>query len=294
MKQINPFLELEELSKKLPIIINNYKIIEKIGEGGFSRVFKVFSESYNIFFAAKVIPKILLNENCENDLFFLRGTHHPTIISIYDSFETETYLFLIFEYCLNGKIKNYFKKENHISNLRITDLFRQMIEGFAFLHSINIAHRDIKPSNILITQNNHLKIIDFGISVHHISGTLLEKYSGSYPYMAPELLRKEPHNPFLADVWSLGVTFYTLLIGELPWPRKQNKITDNLILQGIFQIPDKIDPLMSHLIHKMLMVEPNDRLSMENLLKLPLFINKFKKSPSNLNPPYFKNLLINK
>ena len=271
MIKCDAFSELEEFSNTLPQVYNGYSFISQIGKGGFSRVYLVKSLSYNQEFVAKVIPSCILGSDFISDFEFLTGISHPNVLKIYDKFSTEKFLILITEYCSNGPIKTYFKESNENQIFLIKCLY-QIVQGFSFIHSLNIAHRDIKPSNILLDNFRKPKIIDFGIAIKIPKGQLINIFSGSQPYTAPEVINEEPHDPFKADIWSLGVTFYVLLVGKLPWPTEPNKQMLNCINQGHFIIPKNIDPDMSSLIRKMIIVEPELRPTMEEILNSPHFI----------------------
>jgi len=260
------FDELEQFAQELPCIVNNYIFTQMIGSGGFSRVFLVKSIKYNKIFVAKVIPLNFMGDGCHSDLDFLCGYSHPALISVYDSFELENNLFLVLDYCPHGTIKKFFKESRNSSDPFLIDYFLMIAKGFAQLHSRNIAHRDIKPSNILIDANRKPKIIDFGIAATCEPGTLIEHYSGSYYYSAPEVINREPHDPFKADVWSLGVTLYVLAVGQLPWPRSQQKVAERMILQGQFSLPASLNPHIAALIKRMIVVEPELRPSMQELV----------------------------
>ena len=136
------------------------------------------------------------------------------------------------------------------------------------MHSLNIAHCDIKLENVLIDRElSRPKLIDFGLSVQNKK--LISDYCAGTPsYMSPQLLRKQPFNPFKADIWALGVLFFKLLYGFLPYKGK----TPDLILKRIdnlglsFPKTIKISRTVQECISKMLRPQESQRMDLPELL----------------------------
>lgn len=156
------------------------------------------------------------------------------------------------QYAENGSILDLIHKEKRLSEARSCQLFRQIIDGIEYCHSQGVCHRDIKCENILLDQNFTVKLIDFGFAKCYKStpkssgqekleaaiGTaasshtsskssssrkkdrdpkMSETYCGSYAYASPEILRGIPYDPFLSDVWAMGVVLYAMVFGRLPF-----------------------------------------------------------------------------
>ena len=122
---------------------------------------------------------------------------------------------------LGGKdsLYNYLKAKKYrcLEENEAKHLFRQTVEGVAYLHSQNIAHRDIKLENILLDEKQSIKLIDFGFSIISQKDKLLNIYCGTPTYMSPELAMKKNYQGWQADVWALGVLLYVLLCGRFPF-----------------------------------------------------------------------------
>lgn len=156
------------------------------------------------------------------------------------------------QYAENGSILDLIHKEKRLSEARSCQLFRQIIAGIEYCHSEGVCHRDIKCENILLDQNDVVKLIDFGFAkcykptsksggqekleaaigsaasshTSHRSTSsrrkerdpkFSETYCGSYAYASPEILRGVPYDPFMSDVWAMGVVLYAMIFGRLPF-----------------------------------------------------------------------------
>ncbi|KAK8888627.1 hypothetical protein M9Y10_033359 [Tritrichomonas musculus] len=264
------FTELDQLASNLPQKIKEYTFEKLIGQGGFSRVFLVSSPKYDFKFCAKVMPKSLQTDN-QNDIDFLLHLEHPNIIRIYDQFVIGPMIYCILEYCPNGSLHDIVQEGKIKRPDEIIFQMQQILLALNFVHSHHIAHRDIKPSNILIDKYGRPKLIDFGISIRIEPGELIREFSGSKAYSPPEVILEQPYNPYKADIWSLGVTFYFLIITKLPWPKSPEKVMTTAIEQAQYTLPKYTPPPFAKLIKSMLQVDPEDRPSVKSLLRLKLF-----------------------
>jgi serine/threonine protein kinase len=252
----------------------NYTFKSFMGKGSFGTCFLVHSHVYNEDFVAKVIKRNN-NEKAANhpEIRHLILIDSQYIIRAYDYFKDDKFLFFILEYCPLGPITNILKNSSNDVLLR---LFYQILQGVDAIHKKNIAHLDIKPSNILCDQYGRPKIIDFGISVSNINETKLQ--SGTAPYQAPEQILSMIHDPFKADIWSLGVTFYYLAFKSLPWPNLNLDKMAIFIEYGVFEIPKNTYPPIETLIRSMIVIEPSRRPDCQTLLSYDFF-QSFKDKP---------------
>ncbi|KAK8841835.1 hypothetical protein M9Y10_026786 [Tritrichomonas musculus] len=293
---IENFPSFSQLVSSLPFIKNEYEFLSVIGFGGSSVVFKVKSSNYkSTFFAAKVTPKTKgLNST---ELNILKTLDHSYIIAIYDFFEDDLNNYLILEYCENGSLSSLIKSGQIKTDEDIIFCMKKLTEALFFCHSKGIAHRDIKPSNVLIDAYGRPKLIDFGICEilysNHIghnanptnhednddyysarkkgSVKKIEKFFGSTPYLAPEVILKESYDPFSADVWSLGVSFYEIATGSLPWDRFPEKMREDAICQSMVIFPNSTSKPIQTLIMSMMRVDPKHRPTIKSILRCSLF-----------------------
>ena len=262
---------------KKTFILKDYEFYDQIGSKPTSIMYKVINKKYNQIMVAKEIPlnneRQLLNLNAaEREVEALCELDHQNVIRIYDSFIENNNYYLIFEECTGGSLKNAIENRTIISEIERRSICHQILSALYYMHSKKIAHRDIKPSSILLDHKKKPKLSDFGISIFMQEGQKCEKFSGSTPYLAPEILNKQQYDPFKADVWALGITFYEFVTGKTPW--KSINIVDlvNEIKQfEEIHFPDSLSENWRTLLTEMLQKDPLKRSGTAELIKHPLF-----------------------
>ena len=160
------------------------------------------------------------------EIEILKTVHHPNIVKFYTSFEKEHMTYIVIEYVAGKTLEQIIQeskaKNEHIPEKILWKIMIELLSGLAYLHDeVKIIHRDIKPDNILVTENNHVKITDFGISAINrddINDTVRFHNSAMGPilFMAPEIGKEETYS-FKVDVWMLGLTFYKLMAWGIPY-----------------------------------------------------------------------------
>ncbi|XP_064612720.1 phosphorylase b kinase gamma catalytic chain, skeletal muscle/heart isoform-like isoform X2 [Liolophura sinensis] len=205
---------------------------------------------------------------------------HPNIIALHDTYETPTFIFLVFELCKKGELFDYLTEVVTLSEKRTRLIMRQLIEAVEFIHCKNIVHRDLKPENILLDDNLNIKLSDFGFATHVAPGEELTDLCGTPAYLAPEVLavsmyENVPGYGKEVDMWACGVIMYTLLVGAPPfWHRKQMYMIRS-IMQGSYRFGspewDDVSVLAKDLISNFLKVDPRQRLTAKEALAHPFF-----------------------
>jgi len=223
--------------------IQNYKIISLIGEGGMGDVYLAEHVSISRKVAIKVLkPELVKNEEIrlrfKNEASMLAHLQHPNIVGLIDYVEQDGGLFLIMEYVEGQGLDDLIKaQEAPITIERAKKLMIQIVEAFIYAHKSGIVHRDVKPSNILVTSEDQIKVLDFGIAKlvgegnHHLTKTGTQ--IGTVYYMSPEQVRGQVLD-FRSDIYSLGVTFYELLTGVCPY---KSMATEYEIFEHIVNTP---------------------------------------------------------
>jgi serine/threonine protein kinase len=204
-------------------INDRYKVLELIGGGGMSNVYLAHDIILNRDVAIKVLRYDTENEE-ENMKRFQRealsatSLMHPNIVSIYDVGEDQNMHYIVMEYVKGKTLKQYIKEFAPLSPARAVQIMKQLTSAIAHAHENQIIHRDIKPQNILMDEEGHVKVTDFGIatSLAATSYTKTNSVIGTVHYLSPEQARGGIATK-KSDIYSLGIVLYELLTGELPF-----------------------------------------------------------------------------
>ena len=206
--------------------ILNYEIKSLIGEGGMGAVYLAEHTQVKRKVAIKVLlSKYLKNDELKqrfkNEASTLAHLQHPNIVGLYDYLEDETGMYLILEYVDGMQLDDYISQvTGPMPEEKAIPLLKQILSAFAYAHEKGIVHRDIKPANIIVTNNNEVKILDFGIARILGEGaqgmTKTGTQMGTVFYMSPEQVQGKKAD-FRSDIYSLGITFYQMLTGVNPY-----------------------------------------------------------------------------
>ena len=287
-------------------MIEDYIIKETIGKGTFS----VVKLGENINTKQKVAIKILDKEKIktkedlnriQREIKILSILDHPYIIKTYKISETPKKYYIIMEYCEGGELFDYIVEKERLDESEASIFFYQLINALEYIHSKGVAHRDLKPENLLLTTKKSIKIIDFGLS-NFFEGNIasLETPCGSPSYASPEIIKGEIYNGFKIDVWASGIILFAMLCGYLPFDddeeeekeddsknkkyfsqsntnSKEEKSEDNeilfqKILEGKIEFPEYLSENAVDLIKKMLVVDPEDRIEIKDIIKHKFYL----------------------
>ena len=203
------------------LIGDRYEILEKIGTGGMSDVYKAKCHKLNRYVAVKVLKQ----EFSENTNFVSKfhveaqaaaGLTHPNIVNVYDVGEEEGINYIVMELVEGITLKNYIEKKARLSVKEAISIAIQVSMGIEAAHNNHIIHRDIKPQNIMISKEGKVKIADFGIAKAATSNTITSNVMGSVHYTSPEQARGG-FSDERSDIYSLGCTMFEMLTGRVPF-----------------------------------------------------------------------------
>lgn len=248
--------------------LHGYELKKNIGQGGYGSVFLIYSQKYKSDFAAKVMRrKGTLAASEEAEIRTLMRLDHPHIVKLYDFFEEGEYLYIILEYCPNGSLADLIKAHKCMPMNWIVVNCYKIAGALKACHDMGIAHRDIKAENILIDGYGRPKIADFGLGIDCAVGESIMSTAGSLAYSPPEFFRKRGHDPFKSDVWALGILFYYISVGSLPW---RSVIRHDLIKEistASFILDEReLGVNMKNLLSKMLDSDPASRPTMAEVM----------------------------
>uniref|UniRef100_A0A0D9XYY2 non-specific serine/threonine protein kinase n=1 Tax=Leersia perrieri TaxID=77586 RepID=A0A0D9XYY2_9ORYZ len=200
--------------------IEDYHVIELVGEGSFGKVYKGRRKYTRQTVAMKFILKHGKTDkdihNLRQEIEILRKLKHENIIEMIDSFETPQEFCVVTEFA-QGELFEVLEDDKCLPEEQVQAIAKQLVKALHYLHSNRIIHRDMKPQNILIGKGSVVKLCDFGFARAMSANTVvLRSIKGTPLYMAPELVREQPYN-HTADLWSLGVILYELFVGQPPF-----------------------------------------------------------------------------
>lgn len=203
------------------LIGDRYEILEKIGTGGMSDVYKAKDHKLNRFVAVKVLKQ----EFSENTNFVSKfrseaqaaaGLMHPNIVNVYDVGEEGGIYYIVMELVEGITLKKYIEKKARLSVKEAISIAIQVSMGIEAAHNNHIIHRDIKPQNIIISKDGKVKVTDFGIAKAATSNTITSNVMGSVHYTSPEQARGG-YSDEKSDIYSLGITMFEMLTGRVPF-----------------------------------------------------------------------------
>ena len=284
-KVANRFLPLTESVQngiEPEATIKDFTVLGTIGEGSFGKVSLVRHNKTGSQYAIKQISKLNKN-NQEGKTYFRREIeimykiHQSNVVRLFSHFEDNEYCYFVMEYVENGNLfcQPQWKNNHCFLSTDVAKIIKEVICAVYYLHNMNppIIHRDIKPENVLIDKDGVAKLTDFGWSNYVDSKEIRSTYCGTPVYLAPEMIKEIGHDEHL-DIWCIGVLLFELLTGNVPFKGKDIQSLNNNILSLKISWPKDIDPIAKNLIFKILKPNPNERISLRDMLKHPFFKEK--------------------
>lgn len=236
---------------------NRYEILEKIGSGGMSDVYKAKCHKLNRNVAIKV-----LKQEFNSDKNFIgkfkaeaqaaAGLCHPNIVNIYDVGDEEDIHYIVMELIEGITLKKYIMQKGKLEIKESVDIAMQIAQGIEAAHQKHIIHRDIKPQNMILSRDGIVKITDFGIARAATGQTINSNTAGSVHYISPEQARGG-YCDERSDIYSLGITMYEMLTGRVPFDGDSAVSVALLHIQGEMIPPRNIDPMIPNSIEKIIL-----------------------------------------
>ncbi|MGD8226205.1 MAG: serine/threonine-protein kinase [Desulfobacteraceae bacterium] len=276
---------LADTSAETPSRVGRFDILEELGKGSMGQVYKALDPKINRLLAIKTIR---FSDEFEEDIIqeikerFFREAEiagqisHPSIVTIYDVGEDRDLTYMAMEFLEGENLEKYIFKENLLPFTKILDIIAEVAEALAFAHRADVIHRDIKPANIMLLKNGGVKVTDFGIAkAISSSRTKTGVILGTPNYMSPEQIMGQKMD-LRSDIFSLGVLFFQLLTGELPFHGENLSSLLYQITQirhpSLRSYNPKIPRVCEQILDKALAKDPKDRFSnaeeMEKIIRL--------------------------
>lgn len=203
------------------IISGRYEIMNRIGMGGMADVYKAMDRKLNRYVAVKVLKREFRDDETfvrkfQTEAQSAAGLLHPNIVNVYDVGEDHGLYYIVMELVEGITLKDYIEKKGSLTPKEVISIAIQVCAGMEVAHNNNIVHRDIKPQNIMISKEGKVKVTDFGIAKATSSNTISTNAMGSVHYTSPEQARGG-FSDAKSDIYSLGITMYEMITGELPF-----------------------------------------------------------------------------
>ena len=273
--------------------ITDFTLIKELGVGSFGRVLLVQHNLTQAQYAIKAIDK-RNKANIQEKPYFRREIeimyriHHPNVVKLFGHFEDNTYCYFIMEYIAGGNIYSYVPKNgiHTISTQQVASIIKDVISATYFLHHMYppIIHRDIKPENVLLGDNMRAKLTDFGWSNYMQGDFKRTTVCGTPIYLAPEMINNTGHDEKV-DIWCIGVLLFELITGQQPWKGSDVQTVKYNISRLKINWPKQMDRNAADLISKILRYNPEERISLRNMLMHPFFTKYFPNAVSCLKRP---------
>ncbi|THH04961.1 hypothetical protein EW145_g5142 [Phellinidium pouzarii] len=284
----NAYNELgKELSSTRVRVVGNYTLGKVIGEGTYGKVRLGTHRLTSVRVAIKQIPKAM-SAALTREIHHHRRLHHPHVTKLYEVIATESSIWLVTELCSGGELFDYLAEKGRLSEDETRTIFGQLCLAVGYIHEKGVVHRDLKLENILLDERCRVKLGDFGFTREYEKCSLLDTYCGTTGYAAPEMLLAKKYLGPEVDVWSLGIIFYCLLTGTLPFDDDDESRMREKIILGSFDIPDWLSADARDLIHNILEYEPSKRLAIPQILAHSWFTHPtiLNTSSTNIVSPF--------
>jgi MAP/microtubule affinity-regulating kinase len=267
----------------LPKTFGKYEIIQVLGQGSTCVVAQALHHPTGKSYAVKII---YLSDNIptsltaavEREIRILKSLNHPNIIKLIEVVRENHRIFVVMEHCEGGTLLNLITSDKLKGLSEVKRLFRQIVEGISYLHSLGIAHGDIKPDNIVLTSEGDAKLIDFGYCKESLVGFDEDK-SGTVKYAPPEIFRAGAYDTRKADSWSLGILLFVMATGKFPYTSSDEAVVRRLVISGRLARLEQIGSELSELYDAMTRLAPRQRPTVDAIVNSPcLVIERGKKN----------------
>lgn len=239
------------------LIGDRYEILEKIGSGGMSDVYKARCHKLNRFVAIKV-----LKTEYSQDATFVKkfrveaqsaaGLSHPNIVNVYDVGEDNGIHYIVMELVQGITLKEYIDMKGRLDIKEALNISVQIASGLSAAHDNRIIHRDVKPQNIIMSKDGKVKVTDFGIAKAADSTTVTTNAAGTVYYISPEQARGG-YSDVKSDIYSLGITMYEMITGRVPFEGETNVAVALLHIQGEMTPPRELVPSIPRSYEKIIL-----------------------------------------
>lgn len=296
IKNLHP--DNEHGCKFTNLTINDFELLKVVGKGSFGKVMQVKKKDSGKIYAMKVLKKEQLVKrkqvaHTKTERKVLERIDHPFIVSLRFAFQTDTKLYMILDYFTGGELFFHLKTTGKFSVERARFYAAEITLALDCLHDKTIVYRDLKPENVLLDEDGHIKITDFGLSKASVMGDQLTRtFCGTPEYLAPEVIHGQWYGKAV-DWWSFGTLLYEMMTGLPPFYSTNLNIMYERIIRAPLTFPTYVDADARSLLKGLLQRDPKKRLGYgpddgKELMRHPFFksIDWVKLYNRELTPPF--------
>lgn len=253
--------------------VEDFDLLNLVGKGSFGKVMQVRKKDTGKIYAMKVLDKkhILDHNEVEHTLAeknILMKLHHPFLVNMHYSFQTDDKLYFILDYVNGGELFYHLQRDKKFSEERVKFYASEILLALEHLHTNGVIYRDLKPENILITSEGHIVLTDFGLAKEGIKKEedKTATFCGTPEYLAPEILRGKGYGKAV-DWWSFGSLIYEMLTGLPPFYSQDVQEMYRKIMTDKLKFPPYIQEDAKNLLEGLLQRDVNERLKDPHKLK---------------------------
>lgn len=252
-----------------------YRRRNLLGKGGFADCYRYSPIKGGQDVAAKVFIKSRTTREkdklrMQREITIHKSVQHHNVVKFLESGEDGEVYFIMLELCNGNTLLNKVKKCQKLEESLVAFYLKQVINAVIYLHEQNIIHRDLKLGNLFLTDDNVVKVGDFGLACEIGDNKMQFSMCGTPNYMAPEIITKGGYS-YEVDIWSIGVLMYVMLVGKTPFQGRYVGETYRNVLNCQFTLPFSMSSAAQHLIRQLLVKTPTDRPKLVEILAHEFF-----------------------
>ncbi|MFH8619566.1 serine/threonine-protein kinase [Streptomyces sp. NPDC017979] len=253
------------------VIDGRYELLEQVGSGGMGEVWRARDLRLRRFVAVKgLLDRSTMTADTQaaamararREAEAIAKIEHPNVVTVHDQIETDNQVWIVMKLLDAGSLGTLLRSQRVLAVPKAADIALQVLQGLRAVHAASVVHRDVKPGNVLVRDDGHVILVDFGIATFEGATPVTRSGGviGTPPYMAPELFAPGSRGPTPAsDLWSLGITLYQMVEGRLPFAGNEVWEVQENVLQSPNPVLQYAGPL-APVIRGLLRTDPNGRL----------------------------------
>ena len=260
--------------------LSDYHLGLLIGQGSFASVRRAVQKATKTSVAIKTYEKYRLLDALQKtavarEIKILSQLSNDHVVRLLKVIDTPKQLHLVMEDVQGQSLHSWIKQREgrKLGEPEAKIIFRQIVAALEYIHSRGVAHRDVKLQNVLVTEELHVCLIDFGCAAEGAMEAKSGSYCGTLHYMAPEILKRQEFKAGPTDIWAAGVTLYCMLSGDFPFKGSNDRNLRLKIQSGEMVFPGYFSEEAKRCVGSMLTLNPDDRPSAKALMNHPWLTN---------------------